>query len=129
MGKFLWSTSKPMSDEQILLDLTSYLGVGIKTAMCVLLFSLRRNVCPVDTHVHRTANRIGIVNTKTPDKTSVVLNRYMPEGIAHQFHTNLIRLGREICKPAAPNCPVCPLLQICLYPDKNLSLNKSYKIK
>jgi endonuclease-3 len=119
---------KPMADEQILLDLTSYSGVGIKTAMCVLLFSLRRNVCPVDTHVHRTANRIGIVNTKTPDKTSVVLNRYMPEGIAHQFHTNLIRLGREICRPAAPNCPICPLLKICVYPDKNYSLNKSYKI-
>jgi endonuclease III len=127
-GKISLEHLIPMSDEQILLDLTSYSGVGIKTAMCVLLFSLRRNVCPVDTHVHRTANRIGIVYTKTPDKTSDVLNRYMPEGIAHQFHTNLIRLGREICKPAAPNCPRCPLLKICVYPDKNYSLNKSYKI-
>jgi len=119
---------KLMSDKQILSELTGYSGVGIKTAMCVLLFSLRRNVCPVDTHVHRTVNRIGIVNTKTPDKTSAILNLNMPEGIAHQFHTNLIRMGREICKPAAPNCPICPLLKICGYPNKNLSLKKTYKI-
>src|ERR1039457_5323009 len=102
------------TNDQILHELTSYRGVGIKTAMCVLLFSLRRNVCPVDTHVHRTTNRIGIVFTKTPDKTSIILNKDMPEGIAHQFHTNLIRLGREICKPAVPNCPICPLLKICI---------------
>src|ERR1035437_2843597 len=127
-GKISLEHIKPMSDEQILWELTSYSGVGIKTAMCVLLFSLRRNVCPVDTHVHRTANRIGLVKTKTPDKTSAILNRNMPEGIAHQFHTNLIRLGREICRPAAPNCSICPLLKICGFPDKNLSHNKSYKI-
>jgi endonuclease III len=117
-----------MSDEQILNELTGYPGVGTKTAMCVLLFSLRRNVCPVDTHVHRTANRIGIVNTKTPDKTSASLNSCLPEGIAHQLHTNLIRLGREICKPAAPNCSICPLLKKCLYPHKNLSKKQSYQV-
>ena len=117
-----------MSEMQILGELTGYPGVGTKTAMCVLLFSLRRNVCPVDTHVHRTVNRIGIVNTKIPDKTSSLLNRDFPKNIAHQLHTNLIRLGREICKPAAPNCSFCPLLKICLYPHKNLSKKQSYKV-
>jgi endonuclease-3 len=126
-GKISLEHLRSKTNEQILLELTGYRGVGIKTAMCVLLFSLRRNVCPVDTHVHRTTNRIGIVFTKTPDKTSTILNRDMPKKIAHRFHTNLIRLGREICKPALPNCSICPLLKMCEFPDKNLSDLKSYK--
>jgi len=98
-------------------------GVGLKTASCVLLFALDKNVCPVDTHVHRTINRIGIVNEKTPDKTFNALNKILPDGIAHSFHTNLIRLGREICKPKKPVCSVCPLIKNCQYSDKNFEAN------
>jgi len=108
------------SDEEILTELTSFQGVGLKTASCVLLFSLERNVCPVDTHVHRTLNRIGIVKTSSPDKTFLALKNFLPEKSAHTFHTNLIRLGRAICKPAKPGCAVCPLLKICQYEEKNL---------
>ncbi|MGB5286850.1 MAG: endonuclease III [Ignavibacteriaceae bacterium] len=109
-----------LPDEEILNDLTSIKGIGVKTASCVLLFSLDRNVCPVDTHVHRTLNRIGIIKTNTPDKTFEKINGKLPEGIAHQFHTNLIKLGREICKPSKPLCSVCPLLKICKFRKKNL---------
>ncbi len=45
---------KKMNNEDVLKELTSHSGIGVKTASCVLLFSLMRNVCPVDTHVHRT---------------------------------------------------------------------------
>lgn len=107
---------------EIIEDLTAYNGIGVKTASCVLLFAMGRNICPVDTHVHRTTNRIGLVDTKTPDKTFLILNEKLPEGIAHQFHTNLIRLGREICRPAKPICSTCPLIKICEYPNKNLNL-------
>lgn len=107
-------------DDDILSELISMKGIGVKTASCVLLFSLDRNVCPVDTHVHRTTNRLGLVNTKSPDKTFEALKFNIPDGIAHQFHTNLIRLGREICKPAKPRCAVCPLLELCEYDDKNI---------
>ena len=112
---------KKMSDEDILAELTSIKGIGVKTASCVLLFSLDRNVCPVDTHVHRTLNRIGIVKTKTPDKTFEQINNHLPDGIAHQFHTNLINLGREICKPANPLCSFCPLIKECKFKYKNLA--------
>jgi len=115
------------SDEVILEELTSYKGVGVKTASCVLLFSLERNICPVDTHVHRTLNRIGIVNTNTPEKTFYEILNNIPDSSAHSFHTNLIRLGREICKPANPNCSVCPLKKICKYEQKNLTLNQNLK--
>jgi endonuclease-3 len=118
---------KNKSDNEILSELTKYGGVGIKTASCVLLFSLKRNICPVDTHVHRTLNRIGIVSTKSPDKTFLAIKDKIPDGIAHSFHTNLIRLGREICKPAKPNCFICPLLKICKYQFKNLNISAFQK--
>ena len=119
---------RKMKDDEILEELVTFPGVGVKTASCVLLFSLRKNFCPVDTHVHRTTNRVGIVKTSTPDKTFQVLNKNMPDGIAHQFHTNLIRLGRKICKPTKPACTICPLLKICEYPNKNLENSSKYKV-
>ena len=118
---------KNNSDEEILTELTSYNGVGVKTASCVLLFSLGRNICPVDTHVHRTLNRIGIVKTNNPEKTFYEILDKIPENTAHSFHTNLIRLGREICKPANPNCFICPVNKICEYDQKNLTINKQIK--
>jgi endonuclease-3 len=111
---------KEMGEEDAIKYLTSMKGVGLKTASCVLLFALNKNVCPVDTHVHRTTNRIGIVKEKTPDKTFTILNKKITKNIAHSFHTNLIRLGREICKPRNPSCGICPLLKICEYDMKNL---------
>jgi endonuclease-3 len=111
---------KKMTNEEILNELTSIKGIGVKTASCVLLFSLDRNICPVDTHVHRTLNRIGIVKTSTPDKTFQLIKGNLPHNAAHQFHTNLIKLGREICKPAKPLCSICPLLKLCKFKNKNL---------
>lgn len=118
---------KQNPDEQILEELTSNTGVGVKTASCVMLFSLDRNVCPVDTHVHRTLNRIGLVKTNSPEKTFYIILNKIPDGTAHSFHTNLIRLGREFCKPGRPNCPVCPLKRICKYENKTINPVKDYK--
>jgi endonuclease-3 len=122
-----------LDDNEAITELTKYDGVGVKTASCVLLFALDKNVCPVDTHIHRTVNRIGIVNEKTPDKTFYALNKNLPDGIAHSFHTNLIRLGREICKPVRPLCSICPLVKNCQYSDKNFEAgsklsNKSFML-
>lgn len=123
-GKLNLHHIKKMSNFEILTELTSIKGIGVKTASCVLLFSLDRNICPVDTHVHRTLNRIGIVKTKTPDKTFEQIKNQLPDGVAHQFHTNLIRLGREICKPSNPLCAVCPLLKECAFKKKNMVTSK-----
>lgn len=112
-------------DEEILHELTAFHGVGVKTASCVLLFSLSRNVCPVDTHIHRTLNRIGVVSTSTPDKTFLAIKDSIPPNTAHSFHTNLIRLGRNICKPAKPGCGVCPLLKLCTFDKKYLEETKA----
>ncbi len=121
-GKISLDHLDKKTDYEVIEELTSYNGIGVKTASCVLLFAMGRNVCPVDTHVHRTANRIGLVSTRSPDKTFLILNENFPTGIAHSFHTNLIKLGREICRPAKPWCSVCPLIKICEFPEKNYEL-------
>lgn len=107
-----------LTDREAIDDLTNYNGVGVKTASCVLLFALGRNICPVDTHVNRTVNRIGIVKASSPEKTFFLLNENFPDKIAHRFHTNLIRLGREVCKPTTPACLSCPLKKVCKYEEK-----------
>ncbi len=118
---------KTKNDEDILEELTSYKGVGVKTASCVLLFSLDRNICPVDTHVHRTLNRIGLVRTNTPEKTFYAILDKLPDGSAHSFHTNLIKLGREFCKPSKPDCVNCPVKSICRYEQKTKTKINNYK--
>jgi endonuclease-3 len=119
--------SAKQDDKNVIDELIKFDGVGVKTASCVLLFSMNRNVCPVDTHVHRTLNRIGLVNTKTPDKTFNEIFGQIPDDAAHSFHTNLIRLGREICKPTKPNCTICPLEKCCDYNFKNFGVNVVHK--
>ena len=114
-------------DEEVIAELTKFDGVGVKTASCVLLFSMNRNICPVDTHVHRTLNRIGLVNTNSPEKTFYKINENIPKGAAHSFHTNLIRLGREICKPSKPKCSICPLVNKCNYDSKNFELHAVHR--
>lgn len=113
-------------DNKTILDLLTKLkGIGVKTASCVLLFSLYRDVCPVDTHVHRIINRLGIVNAKSADKSFYELNKEFPNNIAHSFHTNLIKHGRNVCRPKEPFCGGCKLVEYCKYDKKtNKILNK-----
>jgi endonuclease-3 len=68
-----------------------------------------------------------LVKTSSADKTFYAINGKLPEGIAHQFHTNLIRLGREICKPAKPLCSICPLDKSCRYESKSFQVSNNYK--
>lgn len=118
-GEYSMEFLGEMDQKEALELMTSFDGVGVKTASCVLLFSLKRNVCPVDTHVNRTLNRIGIADSKNPEKTFWFLYDILPEGIAHRFHTNLIRLGREFCIPTKPACTICPVRKVCKYEAKN----------
>jgi len=126
-GKINLNFLTKQDDNSVIDELTKFDGVGVKTASCVLLFSMNRDVCPVDTHVHRTMNRIGLVNTKTPDKTFNEIFGQIPAGAAHSFHTNLIRLGREICKSNKPKCVICPLVKYCTYDLKTFDTDVVHK--
>lgn len=126
-GKITLDFIKEFSEEKAIDELIRFKGIGVKTASCVLLFALNRNVCPVDTHVHRLVNRLGIVKSSAPDKTYFLLNEEFPPHIAHQFHTNLIKLGREICKPQKPACSMCPLEKLCIFEEKNFVQKKTVR--
>ena len=96
--------------------LTSLNGVGPKTAAIVLLFSLGKPAFPVDTHVHRVSQRLGLIGPKTSrEQAHEVLEALLPPEIYYTFHLNLIAHGREVCKPQQPRCAPCVLREQCDY--------------
>jgi endonuclease-3 len=102
------------SDDEVAAYLVSLPGVGPKTAACVLAFSLQRPVIPVDTHVHRVAGRLGWIPPGTgAGAAHEILAGVVPPKLRVSMHVGLIRLGREICKPARPRCEDCPLGDLC----------------
>ncbi|TLN00859.1 endonuclease III [bacterium] len=96
--------------------LTRFNGVGPKTASIVLVFALGKPAFPVDTHIYRVTGRIGL----RPEKMSVedahgYLAAQFPPAEYGPAHLNIIRLGREICHARKPDCPACPLRDVCDY--------------
>ncbi len=95
-------------------------GVGPKTAACVLLFSCGKPAMPVDTHVHRVSQRLGLVPAKaTADQAHALLEEIVPPEQVYHVHMLLIRHGREICKAQRPRCPICPVVHLCPYENKS----------
>jgi len=89
-------------------------GVGPKTAACVLLFSLGKPVLPVDTHVHRVAKRLGLIDSRvTAEKAHEILGDMVPPKNVYQFHIHMIEHGRRVCKAQRPLCNQCVLLKGC----------------
>ena len=88
-------------------------GVGKKTAGIVLLFSLGKPYFPVDTHIRRVTTRLGLVRKK--DDPHQRMNALLPPDpvLMRRLHLQLIRLGRELCHPRRPECPICPLHDGC----------------
>lgn len=91
-------------------------GVGPKTAAIVLLFSFNRPAFPVDTHVHRLSQRLGLIPQGTSaEKAHEMLEKIVDPDSYYGFHLNLIRHGREVCSARSPNCAACPLQDLCGY--------------
>jgi len=89
-------------------------GVGMKTASCVLIFSLGMPALPVDTHVFRVAKRLGLVDSKSSvERAHKVIESLAPPGDVYQLHVLLIEHGRKICKAQRPLCNQCALRGLC----------------
>ena len=98
-------------------------GVGPKTAACVLLFACGKPALPVDTHVHRVSQRLGLVPPKaTAEQAHALLEAMVPDGLVYSFHMLLIGHGRQVCKAPRPRCFECPVVDLCPYPDKELGV-------
>lgn len=107
---------KAMSVDEARTWLTQIKGIGIKTASIILLFSLDMPAFPVDTHVHRTSTRLGLIPAKTSaEKAHYLLEDALAPTAYLDAHMNLIKLGREICQARKPKCERCPLTEMCDY--------------
>src|ERR671932_427787 len=96
--------------------LTSLPGIGPKTAACVLCFACEMPALPVDTHVHRVAQRLGLIGPKVnADAAHDLLEQAVAPDDVYEFHVNMILHGRQICHALRPECPRCPLADICDY--------------
>jgi len=94
-------------------DLMSIKGIGPKTANIVLNFAFNQPYIPVDVHCHRIPNRLGWVETKTPEKTEQELIRILPKQYWFEFNGIFVLFGRTICTPISPKCSICPIRRYC----------------
>ena len=100
-------------------DLLTFPGVGRKTANCVLVYGFRKPAIPVDVHVHRISNRIGIVNTKKPEETEIVLQKSIDRKYWTAVNETFVVFGQNICLPIKPKCNLCRLTKLCKYYENN----------
>ena len=96
-------------------DLLKLHSVGRKTANCVLVYGFNKPAIPVDTHVHRISNRLGIVDTKRPEETEAQLVESVPRKYWLEVNDLFVRFGQTTCKPIGPRCGLCTLTNECKY--------------
>ena len=111
------------SDINKLLELP---GVGRKTANCVLVYAFKKPAIPVDVHVHRISNRLGIVSTKTPEQTELELSKLVDDQkLWIKINDTFVMYGQNVCLPVRPKCEVCNLKKFCNYYYKSHKKNNS----
>jgi endonuclease-3 len=98
-------------------------GVGRKTANCVLVYAFNKPAIPVDVHVHRISNRLGLVGTKTVKQTEIELNKIVDRRLWIRVNNTFVMYGQNVCLPVRPNCKICDLKEVCKY--YNYSYNYS----
>ena len=117
-GHLTLSPLRDYSDSECEEFLTSLPSVGKKVARCVMMYSLDRQVFPVDTHCWRIARRLGWIRPTTSDghcshQDMDRLQDKVPVEWRFSLHVNFISLGREFCTAANPDCDVCPIRKHC----------------
>ena len=111
-------------------ELLQFNGVGNKVANIVLQQAFQKNVgIAVDVHVHRIVNRLGWVNTKTPDDTMTALHQYFTPEEYEDVNFNFVGLGQLLCKANDPKCLECPLSKNCKTGAKSVEKVLSSKRK
>ena len=90
-------------------------GVGRKTANCVLVYAFEKPAIPVDIHVHRISNRLGLVETKNPEETELELMEKIDKKYWIEINDTFVMYGQNICKPISPMCGVCKIKKECKY--------------
>lgn len=108
-------------------ELTALPGVGPKTAQVIESQWFKIPAFPVDTHVHRVANRLGLANSGlVREKTEKQLKIIVPKESWNRLHLQLIAHGRKTCTARNPKCSACSLFKLCAWPQKNLFLGTTF---
>ncbi len=103
-----------LDDEEAYQYLRRFHGVGPKTAHCTLLFAFGMAMFPVDTHIHRIARRLELVEPKTsPERTAELLKPLIAPADRYEMHVLMIEHGRKTCRAINPKCGSCVLLRMC----------------
>lgn len=107
--------------DEAMAELLRLPGVGPKTARCVLLFAIGTDVFPMDVHIFRIAERLGILAPKTPDERAHrIVGALIPDGQHYSAHINMIAHGRTVCRPTAPKCDACCIAEYCAFGQERL---------
>jgi endonuclease-3 len=88
-------------------------GIGRKSANLVLVEGFKQVAICVDTHVHRISNRVGYVQTQTPEKTEMALRQKLPQKYWIKYNELLVAFGQVLCRPISPHCSQCPISGMC----------------
>jgi endonuclease-3 len=99
-------------------ELMTLPGVGLKTASCVMVYGFKREAIPVDTHVHRISNRLGIIHTRTPEESEKELWKVIPTKYVRLVNELMVKHGQRICRPVKPLCHQCTVGFFCDYEPK-----------
>lgn len=94
-------------------ELLQFKGVGRKTANLVITLGYGKDGICVDTHVHRVSNRLGLVETRTPEQTEFALMDVLPKKFWIGYNELLVSFGQKVCRPISPLCSTCPLDRQC----------------
>lgn len=95
--------------------LINFNGVGPKTADILVLFVGNKPVFPIDTNIFRVVKRMGFITDRNYERSRKVLELLIPHDRLKNMHLELIRLGREICRPQRPRCSICLVNTLCDY--------------
>jgi endonuclease-3 len=99
----------PCDEETVL----SFPGIGPKCAALALGIACEQERLPVDIHVHRVANRWGVIDTRTPEQSQIALEKVFPPRYWLELNERLVPFGKAICTRLRPHCSTCPLLDYC----------------
>jgi len=108
----------PKSKDKLL----KLVGVGPKTASCVLLFGYRIPQLPVDVHVFVISRRFGWSDKKTPQEVELDLEKKIPKKYWMDLNELLVRFGQDVCLTRNPKCEICPISLYCKYPRTKIRI-------
>lgn len=103
-------------------------GVGRKTANCILVYGFNRAAIPVDVHVHRISNRLGLVDTKTPEQTETDLSFVIDRKHWLKINQTFVMYGQNICTPIKPKCKLCDLKNMCKFYQNIINIDSKTRL-